>query len=92
MAEVENLGLGHGKAMGVEDNDAGVDEGEEKQPLQRGHDVDAELGGDVIETEGPGEQEHDDGGGAEKGIDADDEGDGEAPTKAARADATLEQA
>lgn len=89
VAEVKDFGLGHGQAMGMEDDDAGVNEGKEEQPLQGGHDVDADLGGDVVETEGPGEQEHDDGGGAEEGIDADDEGDGEAPAEAAGGDAVL---
>ena len=92
VAEMEDLGLRHGQPVGVEDDDAGVDKGKKEQPLQRGHDVDADLGGDVVETEGPGEQKHDDGGGAEERVDADNEGDGEAPTETAGADAVSEQA
>ena len=52
----------------------------------------ADLGGDVVEPEDGGDQDHGDGGEAEQGVDADDEGDGEAPAKTSRADAVANQA
>lgn len=92
VAEVEDVRLGHGEPVGPEEHDAGVDEGQEEQPLERGDDVDADLGGDVVEAEEPSEQEHGDGGHAEKGVDADDDGDRQAPGETPGADPFLEQA
>ncbi len=92
VAEVQDVGFGHGQAVGAEEDDAGMDEGKEEQPLQRSYHVDADLGGDVVEVEEPGEQEHGDRGGAEEGVDAEHDGDGKAPGEPLGADASFEHA
>ena len=91
VAEMEDCRPGERKAAGPKEDDAGVDEGKEEQPLQRGYDVNADLGGDMVEPEEPGEQQHGDGGEAEQGIDANEQADGEAPGEATGADAAAQE-
>ncbi len=92
MAQVEYVCLGHRQAVRPKEDDASVNEGEEEQPLQGGYDVNADLGGDVVQPEDPGEQKHGDGGHPEERVDTDHDGDGKAPRKSFRASASLEQA
>ena len=92
VAEVEDVGARHGEAMGVEEEDSGVDEGKKQEPLERGDEVNADLGGDVVEAERLGQEDHHDGRGPDEGVDADDGGDGEGPGQTARGDAVFDEA
>lgn len=76
---VEELVGGERHGLGVEETGAEADEGDDQRQLQGIGDVVRELRGGDVEAEDEGDGEADDGGGAEQGIDADEESDGEAP-------------
>lgn len=92
MAEMEDGGAGQRQLVRVEKHDAEVHEGQKQQPLQGGNGVNADLGGDLVEPAQPGDQEHGDGGEAQKRADADDDGDGQTPTQTFWTDPTFQQA
>ena len=76
----------------MEEVDAELDEGDEEQEMDGGGGVDADLGGDLVEAEDPGDEDDDEGGEADGGVDAEDDAEGEAPGEAARGDAAAEEA
>ena len=84
MAEMLDLLPAEWKAMGVEDVDTKLDEGDEEQQMERGDHMVADLRGDLIEAEDPGEHDDEQRGEAYGGVDADDHAEGEAPSEAAR--------
>ncbi len=59
--------------------------------MQRGHDMGAQLRGDVIQAKCPGEQDDEKRGEADGWVDADDHTEGEAPGQTARCDAAAHQ-
>ena len=87
VAEVLDLLAREREAAGVEDVDAELDKGDEEQQVKRGDDMGADLRGDLVEAEDPGEDDDEQRGEADGWIDADDHAEGEAPRNAARADA-----
>ncbi len=92
VAEVLDLAAAEWEAAGVEEIDAELDEGDEEKEMDGGDGVRADLGGDLIEAEGPCEHDDDEGGEADGGIDADDHAEGEAPGETAGGDAAAELA
>ena len=92
MAEVLELLAVHRKAAGVEEMDAELDEGDEQEQVERGDGVRADLRGYLVEAECPGKQDDKDRGEADRGVDADDHAEGEAPGEAARGDTAAELA
>ncbi len=64
---------------GVEDAASEADEGDDQDELERVGEVVGELRGGDVEPEDEGQGEAEDGGGAEDGIDADEDAGGEAP-------------
>lgn len=69
-----------------------MDEGDEEQQVKGSYDVEAQLRGDLAEAEAPGDQDHDQGGEAYGGVDADDEAKGEAPRETTRGHTASEEA
>jgi hypothetical protein len=92
MAEVFQLVAVEGEAAGVEQVDAEFDKRNEEQQVQGSYDVEAELGGDLAEAEGPGDQDDEEGGETHGRIDTDDEAEGEAPSETTRGDAAAQEA
>ncbi len=90
VAEVFELLAGEREAVGVEEVDAELNEGDEEEQVERGDDVVADLRGDLVEAEEGREQADEQGGEADRGIDADDHAEGEAPCHAARGDSAAE--
>ena len=91
MAEVKDIGLGEREALRSEEQDAGVNERQEEEPLQRCNGVNPDLRGDVVEAKHPGQHEHGAGGQAEKRVDPDEQCNGETPREPFGADAFFEQ-
>ena len=91
MAEVQDIGSRHRQPARSEQNNATMDKGQEKQPLERSHQMDANLRRHVVESEDPSEQEHGNGSQAEKRIDTHHQGDRETPGEALRAYPFLEK-
>ena len=87
MAEMLELLAVHGQAAGVEEVDAQLDERKNQEQVEWRHGMHANLGGDLVETEGPGEHDDDEGGEAYGWIDADDHAEGEAPGETPGSDA-----
>lgn len=76
---VEELIGGERHGLGVEETAAGADEGDDEEELEGVDDVVAELGGGYVEAEDEGGGEAEDGCGAEDGVEADEEANGDAP-------------
>lgn len=91
VAEMLQLLAVHGKAAGVEEVDAQLDEGQKEEEVERGHGVDTDLGGDLAEAEGPCEQDDEEGADAYGRVDADDDAQGETPCETAGCDAAAEE-
>ena len=79
MAEVLELTAVHWQAAGMKEMYAEFDEGEKQEQVKRGYEVSADLRGDLTETEGPGEQNDDEGGESYRRIDPDDDANSETP-------------
>jgi hypothetical protein len=79
VAEMLDLLAAHGEAAGVEEIDAELNKGNKEEQMERRHHMDADLRGDLAEAQGPGEQDHQEGGEADRGIDSDDDAEGQAP-------------
>jgi hypothetical protein len=90
MAEVLDLAAGEREAAGVEEMDAQLDEGDKEQQVERRGGVNADLGGDLVEAEGPGEQDDQQRGKPDRGVDADDDAEGETPGETAWRDAAAQ--
>jgi hypothetical protein len=90
--QVLDLMAVEGESAAVEEVDAELDERDEQEQVERGDDMGADLRGELVEAECPGEQDDDDRGESDGRIDADDHAEGEAPGEAARADAAPEEA
>ena len=76
---VEEVFCGEGHGCGVEEAAAESDEGDDQDDLQRVGEVVGDLRGGDVEPEDEGYGEAEDGGGAEEGIEADEESGGKAP-------------
>ena len=88
MAEVFELAAVHGQAAGVEEMNSQLKEGDEQEQMERRHGVHADLRGDLVQAETPGEEDDQKGGDSDGGADADDHSQCEAPSKTARGDAS----
>ena len=86
VAEVLDLLARHGEPVGVEEVNAELDERDEEKDVKRGDEVGADLRGDLVEAEEPREQDHEERGEADGGVDTDDHAEGEAPGDAAWSD------
>jgi len=78
-------------AAGVEELVADADEDEKERELQRVDDVVGDLRGDEVEAQYERQEQAGEGGGAEQGIDADDETGGERPGELAWATADAQE-
>jgi hypothetical protein len=92
VAEVLDLTAGHREAVGVKEPDTDLNEGDEEQKVQWGNDVKADLRGNLIESAGPSDEGHGEGGKAYGRIDADDDAECKAPCEATGGDAAAELA
>lgn len=90
MAQVLDLAHVHGELARVEEMDSQLDEGDEEKQMNGRRRVKSDLGGDLVEAEGPCQEDYQDGGNANRGVDADDDAQSEAPCNAARGDAAAE--
>lgn len=79
MAEMLDLMAAERELAGVEEVHANFNEWNEEQQVQRRDDVQADLRGDLIEAEDPGDHGDREGGDSNGGVDADDETERDAP-------------
>ena len=87
VAEVLHLLSRERETAGVKDVNAQLDKRDEEQQVERCDDLGADLRGNLVEAEDPGEEDDDERGKADGRVDADDHAQGEAPCEAPRGDA-----
>jgi hypothetical protein len=80
-----------GQGGGVEEAAAEAEEGDDQDELQRVGEVVGQLRGYDVEPEDKGQHEAEEGGGAEEGVDADEDAEGEAPGKLLRSSSTAKE-